>query len=194
MDNPGSGPSQTPTPRRIPVLFSPDGPYPLNNVGKPAWNWLPWAVAIVAVGCLLGLVFWFGQASSKANDAGMDSYARYLVVSHLHIGQANNFAGNPLVYVEGTLKNRGNRTVTSVEMQALFPNDAGDPPRMDEAPVFLLLSRQSYVETEPLDADPLLPGMSRNFRLTFANVSSTWNQKVPQLQVLRVETKAKNKP
>ena len=189
MKNPGSGPSQTPTPRRVPVLFSPQGPYPPNNAQKPERNWLPWTIAVVTIGCLAGLGFWFGRTTSMANNAGMDPYAKYLVMSHLHVSRADNFAGDSLVYVEGTLENRGNRTVTALEMQAFFANDAGDPPRMAQAPVALIRSRQPYVETEPLSQDPLLPGASQDFRLTFANVSSIWNQKTPQLQVLRAVTR-----
>jgi hypothetical protein len=60
---------------------------------------------------------------------------------------------------------------------------------MAQAPLALIRSRQPYVETEPLSRNPLLPGESQDFRLTFANVSTIWNQKTPQLQILRAETR-----
>ena len=190
MNDPGSEPSQTPAPRRIPVLFSPEGPYPPNNAArKSERNWLPWFVAVLVIGGLLGLIFWLGRAPSFATNAGIDPYANYLVLSHLHVSQTNNFAGHPLVYVEGTLKNRGNRMVTSVDMQAFFANDIGDPPRVEQSPVAIIRSRQPYVDTEPLSADPLPPGTSQDFRLTFDKVSPTWNHKTPQLQVLNVQTR-----
>ena len=190
MNNPGPVPSQTPAPRRIPVLFSPEGPYPPSDAArKPERKWQPWFVATLVIGGLLGLIFWLGRAPSLTKNAGIDPYANYLALTHLHVSRANNFAGHPLVYVEGTLENRGNRTVTSVNMQAFFANDMGDPPRMEQSPVALIRSRQPYVDTEPLSVDPLSPGKSQDFRLTFDNVSPTWNQKTPQLHVLHVETR-----
>jgi hypothetical protein len=190
MNDPGSTPSHDPNPLHEPVLFAINDTSSAYGVAEvPERNWLPWIVAVVAIGGALGLAFWFGRPPASSTGTGVDPYAKYVVLSNVQVSQASNFAGDQLTYVDGTIENRGPRTITSVTLQTLFANDSGDAPQILQAPVSLIRSRDPYVDTEPIGTAPLIPGKSQDFRLVFDNVSPMWNQQPPQLLVLHVGTR-----
>ena len=150
---------------------------------------MPWIVAVVVICGALGLAFWLGRPPVNSTGSGVDPYAKYLVLGNIQVSQASNFAGDQLTYVDGTIENRGNRTVTAVTLMCLFANDSGEAPQMLQTPVSLIRSRDPYVDTQPIGAAPLAPGKSQDFRLVFDNVSPLWNQQPPQLHVLYVGTR-----
>lgn len=190
MNDPGLGASKTPASHRAPTLFIAEGSPSANFlVEKPVRNWVPWIVAACAIGLLLALILWFGRTPAPPPNAGIDPYAKYLVFRNVEVSQANNFAGDQLTYVDGTLENHGNRTVTSVTVQAAFANISGEAPQMEQVPVSIIRSREPYVDTIPISAAPLAPGKSQDFRLIFDNISPMWNQQAPQLTVLHAGTR-----
>lgn len=190
MSDPGSESSENPNPRREPVLFAAEDTSSAHSAaGKTERNWMPWIVASVVICGALGLAYWFGRPPASSTGTGVDPYAKYLVLGNVQVSQASNFAGDQLTYVDGTIENRGPRTVTAVTLQTVFANDSGEAPQVLQAPVSLIRSRDPYVDTEPISAAPLVPGKSQDFRLVFDNVSPMWNQRPPQLHVLHVETR-----
>ena len=56
-------------------------------------------------------------------------------------------------------------------------------------PFTLIRTREPYVDIEPVNAAPLAPGASQDFRLIFEDISPMWNQQLPQIKVLNVGTK-----
>jgi hypothetical protein len=188
MNDPESGSSQTPTPHREPVIFTTENASVNSAAEKQERNWMPWIVALVVICCGLGLAFWLGRPPADSNGV-VDPYAKYVVLGNVQVSQASNFAGDQLTYVDGTIQNRGNRTITSMTLQAAFANDTGDAPQMLQAPVSLVRSRDPYVDTQTISAAPLPPGKSQDFRLVFDNVSPMWNQAPPQLRIADVGTR-----
>ncbi|MHB1936475.1 MAG: DUF2393 family protein [Acidobacteriaceae bacterium] len=189
MNDPDSRPNQTPTSRREPIIFTTQSTATNRAAAKTERSWMPWIVALVVICAALGFAFWLGRPPANSNGNGVDPYAKYLVLGNVQVSQASNFAGDQLTYVDGTIENRGNRTVTAVTLQAMFANDSGEAPQMLQAPVSLIRSRDPYVDTQPVSAAPLAPGKSQDFRLVFDNVSPLWNQQPPQLHILRVATR-----
>ena len=154
-------------------------------------NWLPWIVAVAVIVLVVGLAFFLkGSPRQQPTDANkVDPYASQVVLNHLQMSQANNFAGGQLTYIDGTITNRGSLTIISITVQALFANDAGEPPQAEQLPFTLIRTREPYVDTEPVSASPLAPGASQDFRLIFDDISPMWNQQLPQLKVLAVSTR-----
>ncbi|MGC1871710.1 MAG: DUF2393 family protein [Acidobacteriaceae bacterium] len=149
---------------------------------------MPWIVAMIVICCGLGLAFWLGRP--PANSTGVvDPYAKNVVLGNVQVSQASNFAGDQLTYVDGTIENRGNRTITSMTIQAAFPNETGDAPQILQAPLSLVRSRDPYVDTQPISVAPLAAGKSQDFRLVFDNVSPMWNQEPPPLQIVDLTTR-----
>lgn len=153
-------------------------------------NWTPWIIAVVLIALLIGLAYLLGGGSRKApTGSGVDPYAAQLTLSNLHVSQATNFAGDQLTYLEGTIANHGDHTVTAITARVQFPNDTGDQPQVELVPFNLIRTTEPYVDTEPLSAAPLKPGASQDFRLTFDDVSPMWNQQVPAVQLREIQTR-----
>ena len=186
MNDPESGPSQNPTPPREPILFAAETPSANSAARGGERNWTPWIVALVVICGGLGLVFWLGRPAGNSKGSGVDPYAKYVVLGNVQVSQASNFAGDQLTYVDGTIENRGNRTITSMTLQAAFPNETGDAPQILQAPLSLIRSRDPYVDTQPISLAPLPPGKSQDFRLVFDNVSPMWNQQPPSLRIVNL--------
>ena len=175
--DPAQTPTQSPTPFGSPDSLS----------GSEPRNWLPWAIA-AAVIVLAAIFLVVANRKGGQTATGPDPYAANVVFSGLHLSQATNFAGDQLTYVEGTVTNKGNRTVTALTARVVFGNDEGEPPQIQEVTVSLIRAREPYVDTVPVSASPLKPGASQDFRLTFDSSSPMWNQQIPAVSVASVQT------
>ena len=157
-------------------------------------SWLPWMIAGVTVLVVLGLFLWSARhqrALQQAENASQtpDPYASQLSISNLQMSEASNFTGSKITYVDGQITNKGDKTVTGINVVVTFRNDIGEPPQRTPMPLSLIRTREPYVDIEPVSAEPLKPGDTHDFRLIFDHVSPTWNQQYPTVQAIRVQTR-----
>ncbi len=153
---------------------------------------LPWLIAGIVVVLIVVFILLAGRhnrASQQALDAAQapDAYAAKIQIGNLQMSEAANFAGSKLTYIDGQVTNTGDRTVRGITVSVTFKNDVGEPPQRQIMPVMLIRTREPYVDTEPVSAEPLKPGEHHDFRLIFDHVTTTWNQQYPTIQVLRVQ-------
>lgn len=165
-----------------------------KNTQQEARSWLPWIVAGVVVVVVVGLIVVSShreRSALQAQNASQtpDPYAGQLSIGNLQMSEAANFAGGKVTYVDGTITNKGDKTVTGVNVVVTFQNDVGEPPQKTPMPLTLIRTREPYVDIEPVSAEPLKPGDSHDFRLIFDHVSPTWNQQYPAIQVMRLQTR-----
>jgi hypothetical protein len=159
-------------------------------------NWLPVAVAIGVAMIALLLVVILGHHASRsaapvatAGPAPADPYAEKLELSDIHMSESTNFAGGKVTYLDGQITNRGDKTVTAVSVQVTFNNDIGELPQRMTVPMSFIRAHEPYIDVEHIAADPLLPGVTKEFRLIFEGITPIWNQQMPQGQVVHVDTK-----
>ena len=62
----------------------------------------------------------------------------------------------------------------------------GMPPYIETVPLSLIRTRQPYIDTEPVSAEPIRTGESRDFRLIFEALPSNWNTQLPEIHVVRI--------
>lgn len=156
-------------------------------------SWLPWIVAGAVVVVILIVLLVSGHrppAAQQAEDSAAkpDPYASQLTISNLDMSEATNFAGGKVTYVDGTITNKGDKTVTAVNVVVTFQNDTGEPPQRTPMPLMLIRTREPYVDIETVSAAPLKPGDSHEFRLIFDHVTPTWNQHYPTIQPTHVQS------
>jgi hypothetical protein len=157
-------------------------------------SWLPWIIAGVVILVVLGALLVSGhrqRAAQQAENASQtpDSYASQLVIGNLQMSEATNGTGSKVTYVDGMIANKGDKTVTGVNVVVTFKNDIGEPPQKTPMPLTLIRTREPYVDIEPVAAEPLKPGDTHEFRLIFDHVSPTWNQQYPTVQPTRVQVR-----
>ena len=101
---------------------------------------------------------------------------------------AENFVGASVTYLDGTLTNSGDKTVTRTILHVVFKDSMGQVAQTEDLPLRILQTTGPYPDTVDLSASPLAPGQNKTFRLVLEHVSDTWNREYPELQVMDVST------
>ena len=130
---------------------------------------------IVMAGC--------GNSSSRTAQAGQsameaEAYKSKIEVSKVGLAKGENYLGSDVFYVEGSLKNMGNRVVQRVEIMFLFKDSLKQ--------VVLKESRKAleYKGGRGLEADK-----STRFQVAFDHLPKEWNYVLPDLEVSQVTLK-----
>ena len=121
--------------------------------------------------------------------SGPPPYAANLKLSDFKMSAAENFVGATVSYVDGTVTNTGNKTVTHVMVEVNFRDDMGQIAQREDVPLQALNTTGPYPEAVDFRVMPLAPGQSQTFRLTFEGISAQWNHQYPDIQVTDVTVK-----
>jgi hypothetical protein len=146
------------------------------------------AIAVAAVMIAMVVVALLLHTEPK-KAAGPPAYASNLKISDLQMSAAENFVGATVNYVDGTVTNTGDKTVTRVMVQVTFKDDMGQLAQLEEVPLQVLKTSGPYPEAVDLSTSPLAPGESKPFRLTFESISTQWNRQYPEIQVTDITVK-----
>ena len=141
--------------------------------------------AVVAVPVIAALL----SREKPKNPSGPPPYAANLKFSELKMRQAQNFVGTGVTYIDGTLTNTGNKTVTHATVRVTFRDPYGQVAQIEDVPIRALQNVGPYMDAVDLSTSPLPPGENKLFRLTFEHISAQWNQAYPELQITDVTTK-----
>ncbi|MGA9383963.1 MAG: DUF2393 family protein, partial [Candidatus Sulfotelmatobacter sp.] len=141
------------------------------------------AVAVVIV---VAIVFAFLLRSQPKAASGPPPYAASLKLSDFKMSAAENFVGATVSYVDGTIANAGDKTITHVIVEVLFKDDMGQLAQRDDIPMQVLKTTGPYPEAVDFSVSPLGPGQSKTFRLTFESISAQWNHQYPEIRVTDV--------
>jgi hypothetical protein len=144
------------------------------------------AVAVVIV---IAIVFAFLLRSQPKTASGPPPYAASLKLSDFKMSAAENFVGATVSYVDGTVTNSGDKTVTHIVVEVVFKDDLGQLVQREDIPMQVLQTSGPYPEAVDFSVSPLGPGQSKTFRLTFESISAQWNRQYPEIQVTDVALK-----
>lgn len=145
------------------------------------------AGAVISLVIVLLIVFGRGKAHQAANQPlAADPYAAQLAISDIKMSESTSLSNGKDTYIDGTITNHGNRTVTGMVAQVIFKNDLNLAPQLETTPIQLIRSREPYIDTVPVNTMPIAPGASADFRLTFENITSSWNQQQPEIRIIEV--------
>jgi len=117
------------------------------------------------------------------------AYAVNLPLSGLAMSESTSLSGGKSTFIDGKVRNTGDKTVTWATVQVLFRNAEGMPPGVETVPLMLIRTREPYIDTQTLGAAPLKPGDEREFRLIFEAIPGNWNVQMPEVHVVRVDTR-----
>lgn len=121
--------------------------------------------------------------------SGPPPYASNLKISDLKMSAAENFVGATVSYIDGTVTNNGDKTLTHAVVRVLFRDDMNQVVGDETVPIHVLQTGGPYADTVDLSASPLPPHQSKPFRLSFESISSQWNHAYPEIQIVDVATK-----
>jgi hypothetical protein len=162
-------------------------PSPLGEPQRES-NLRPVLIGLGIVVVVVGAVVLMSRGTSQS-PAAEHPYAANLKLSDLKMSQAQNFVGASVTYVDGTVTNAGDKTVTRAVVHVEFKNSLDQVAQVEDLPLRVLQTGGPYPDAVDLSSTPLSPGQSTQFRLTFEHVTADWNQAYPQLQVTDVTVK-----
>jgi hypothetical protein len=144
------------------------------------------AVAGVIV-VMLGIAFLLREPPKAAKT--VSPYAANLKFSDFKMSAAENFVGSTVSYIDGTVTNAGDKTVTHLVVEVVFKDDVGQMAQDEpDVPLRVLRTTGPYPEAVDLSISPLGPGQNQPFRLTFDHISAQWNRQYPEIRVVDVTT------
>ena len=144
------------------------------------------AIATVIVITVVAAFLLRGQPKSSS---GPPPYAASLKLSDFKMSAAENFVGATVSYVDGTVTNTSDKTVTHVMVEVNFKDDLSQIAQREEIPLQVLKTTGPYPEAVDFRVLPLAPGQSQTFRLTFESISAQWNHQYPDIRVTDVAVK-----
>jgi Protein of unknown function (DUF2393) len=148
----------------------------------------PILVGATLVAVMIAILLFLSRGR-YTGPAAPHPYAANLQLSNLKMSTAENFVGSSVTYIDGTVTNTGNQTVTHAVVRVVFKNSMDQVAQADNVPLLVLQTSGPYQDTVDLGIAPLVPGQGRQFRLTFEHVTADWNQNYPDLQVMNVTLK-----
>jgi len=159
-----------------------------KSSGMPLSAWLVAGAVVLAVLFALLLA---GKRKSPEVKGILEPapYAASLPLSNLEMSESTSLSGGKSTFIDGRVKNIGSSIVTGITVQVLFLNEEKMPPQVETLPLTLIRTREPYVDTEPVSAAPLRSGDEREFRLIFESIPANWNMQMPEIRVVRVDTK-----
>ena len=151
-------------------------------------NLRPILLGVALVVVVVGAIALLTRGSPK-NTTTPHPYASNLKLSDLKMSAAENFIGHTVSYIDGTISNSGDKTVTHAGVEVTFKDDIGQVAQREETPLQVIRSNGAYPEPVDLSVSPLAPGQSEPFRLTFDSISAQWNRQYPEIRVTDVTVK-----
>jgi hypothetical protein len=145
-------------------------------------------IAVAAV-ILIAVIAALLLRTPPKGSSGPAPYAANLKLSDLKMSAAENFVGATVNYVDGTVTNAGNKTVTHAMVEVTFKDDMAQVAQREEVPLQVLKTDGPYPEAVDLSISPLAPGQNKPFRLTFEGISAQWNRQYPDIQVADIAVK-----
>lgn len=167
-------------------------PFP-PNATQPPQSRFPWPlIALIIAGALLVVTLWLSTSMNKAStrELNMASQTGQLRLSSVSLApqEANNQAN---VDVYGEVSNAGGQPVTSAIISAVFKDKNGDPIVTQQKPMERVdvEKKDKTLAPENFLQEPLQPGRSSGFRVSYTEIPQNWNHQPPQLSVLQVTIK-----
>ena len=95
--------------------------------------WLGLGIGFVLIVCIIGFLIYSSRTSDTraiprpaVMQAGTaDPYAANLAISDVNMSAAENMLGGEVTYIEGNVKNIGDKTVTGATVEVTFKNSLG---------------------------------------------------------------------
>ena len=151
-------------------------------------NWGPIAAGVAAVVIVIGLIAFFLRGQPRGTGVP-HPYASNVTLSDIKMSAAENFVGASVTYIDGTVTNAGDKTVTQATIHIVFKNSLAQVAQIEDMPLRVLQTTGPYPDAIDLRQSPLPPGKSEQFRLTFEHVTQDWDHQLPELQVTDVSVK-----
>ena len=148
----------------------------------------PILAGLALVILVVGISAFLLRTDTKIANAP-DPYAANIKFSDMKMSAAENFVGSSVTYLDGTVTNAGDKTVSHTMVEVTFKDSLGQVVQSEDVALRILQTSGPYPEALDLSVAPLSPAQAKPFRLIFEHVSADWNHEYPELKVMSVSVK-----
>ena len=148
-------------------------------------NWTTIGIGVAFVVVVIAIIALLSRSEPKSAKTP-HPYISNVKLSKIKMSAAENFVGASVTYIDGTITNTGDKTLTHVMVHVTFKDSMGQVAQTEDVPLHVLQTGGPYPDAVDLNASPLAPGQSKPFRLTFESISAQWNHEYPELQITDV--------
>ena len=148
-------------------------------------NWTTIGIGVAFVVVVIAIIALLSRSEPKSAKTP-HPYISNIKLSNIKMSAAENFVGASVTYIDGTITNTGDKTLTHVMVHVTFKDSMGQVAQTEDVPLHVLQTGGPYPDAVDLNASPLAPGQSKPFRLTFESISAQWNHEYPELQITDV--------
>ena len=128
------------------------------------------ALAIIVIALVLLVRIRSGPSSSEARlSEEQKAYLQQIAITDARMSAAENFLGHTVTYLDALVSNKGGKEVRELELELVFVDT---------------LDRVVLRETArpiTLQTDPLEPGQTRSFQVSFEHMPLEWNLAPPAI-------------
>ena len=160
-----------------PPLGRPPGPFDTPQrlcyfPAMPAKRRFLEGLALVFLWAAVGCGDATGPQADPETAAREEAYRDRVTLSGLGLAKGENFLGDEVFYVEGSLANHGEGTIRKVELTFLFKDS------LDQ-----VVLKEARTALEYRGKRGIAPQQVAEFQVAFENLPREWNYVVPQVQV-----------
>ena len=148
-------------------------------------NWTTIGIGVAFVVVVIAIIALLSRSEPKSAKTP-HPYISNVKLSNIKMSAAENFVGASVTYIDGTITNTGDKTLTHVMVHVTFKDSMGQVAQTEDVPLHVLQTGGPYPDAVDLNVSPLAPGQSKPFRLTFESISAQWNHEYPELQITDV--------
>jgi hypothetical protein len=150
-------------------------------------NWT-FIVGLIAVLAVVGAIILFTRHSGKTTQQ-VDPYVSKLQISNAKVSAAENYVGGTVTYLDATITNTGDKTLEAADMNLVFHNTLNEVVQKETMPLHVLVENQmgGYPDLVDMSRSPILPGHSKDVRMTLEHISADWNQVAPDMQLVNLK-------
>lgn len=161
---------------------------PAPPIEERSSNLRPILLGLVLVVVVVGIAAFLLRTDTKIANA-TDPYAANVKFSDMKMSAAENFVGSSVTYLDGTVTNAGDKTVSHAMVEVTFKDSLGQVVQSEDVALRILQTTGPYPEALDLSLAPLAPAQAKPFRLIFEHVTADWNHEYPELKVTDVSVK-----
>jgi mRNA-degrading endonuclease toxin of MazEF toxin-antitoxin module len=107
--------------------------------------------------------------TEAALNAEQKAYLEQIVITDARMSAAENFLGNTVTYLDAEVTNKGSHEVRQLELEIVFVDTLSQ--------VVLRYTARPIT----LRSNPLRPGQTRSFQVSFEHMPVDWNQALPTI-------------
>jgi hypothetical protein len=150
-------------------------------------NWT-FIVGLIAVIAVVGAIILVTRHSGKTTQQ-VDPYVSKLQISNAKVSAAENYVGGTVTYLDATITNTGDKTLEAADMNLVFHNTLNEVVQKETLPLHVLVENQmgGYPDLVDMSRSPILPGHSKDVRMTLEHISADWNQVAPDMQLVNLK-------